>query len=138
VHVPWAVAAVLWFVGVTLVVVSVVQGGATVSLVLIIPVVSGSSATFVAGVALVIAGFVALLFAFSGTWPSEEAPLGPDAHGTSSGKASGGAGGFVLIGPVPILFGSWRGISRRDRWLLALVGAVVLIVVLLAAVRLLR
>ena len=137
-RVPWVAAAVLWFVGITLVVVSVVQGGATVSLVVIIPVVSGSSATFVAGVALVIAGFLALLLAFSGPWPLEEAPLGPDAQGTSSGKAAGGAGGFVLIGPVPIVFGSWRGISRRDRWRLALVGAVVLIVVLLAAVWLLR
>jgi uncharacterized protein (TIGR00304 family) len=138
VNVPGVAAAALWLAGITLVVLSVLRGDATVSLIVIIPVVTGSSATFVGGVGLIIAGFVALLFAFSAPWSSEEAPLRPHQRGLPSGEPEGGAGGFVLIGPVPIMFGSWRGISRRDRWWLGLIGATILIVVVLATLWLVR
>lgn len=132
------VAAVALFVaGVALVALSVAQGGATVALFVIIPVVSGLSSTFLAGVGLILAGFVAFLFAFSGGW--EEEPSPPRAGTTPTTTApSGGAGGFVLIGPVPIVFGSWRGVSRRVRAMLALVGALLLIVFVLALVWLAR
>jgi uncharacterized protein (TIGR00304 family) len=131
-------AAALIVAGVALIALSVAQGGASVALIVIIPVVSGSSVTFLAGVALFVAGFFALLFAFSGGW--EEAPPLPSA-GTAEPATptrSGAAGGFVLIGPVPIVFGSWRGVSRRVRGMLALLGAVLLIVVVLAFVWFLR
>jgi len=133
-----SVAAVALFgAGVALVALSVAQGGASVALFVIIPVVSGSSATFLAGVGLILASFVAFLFAFSGGWDEEPSS---SATGTASASApsSGGAGGFVLIGPVPIVFGSWRGVSRRVRAMLALVGAVLLIVFVLALVWLAR
>ena len=131
-------AAALLVAGVALIALSVAQGGASVALVVIIPVVSGSSATFLAGVVLLLVSFVALALAFSGGW-EEEPPL--PARGTAPAAPaprSGGAGGFVLIGPVPIVFGSWRGVSRKVRALLALVGAVILIVVVLAFVWLVR
>ena len=134
--VPLIAAAALWVAGIALVVLPVVRGGATVSLVLIVPVVSGSSVEFLVGVGLVIAGFVALLLAAAGTgseWehvPEEAAP--------APASGAGGAGGVVLVGPIPIVFGSWRGVSRRTRWVLALFGAALLIVVWLAFALLLR
>jgi uncharacterized protein (TIGR00304 family) len=134
-------AAALWVAGIALVALSVAQGGATVTLVLIVPVVSGSSLEFLLGVVLLIAGFVALLLAFSvggvleaGSLPSEEATD----TGPSSGASRGGVGGVVLIGPVPIVFGSWRGISRRARWALVLLGTLLVIAAVLASVWLLR
>jgi len=132
VRVPFLAAVALWLAAVVLIVLSVWEGGATVSLVLIFPVVSGSSLAFLIGVGLLIAGFVALFFDFVEGSVEPEGPSSVPSSGASSG--SGGAGGFVLIGPVPIVFGSWRGISRRNRWLLALVGAVLLIAVVLGAV----
>jgi len=129
-------AAALWVAGIALVVLSVLRGGATVSLVLIVPVVSGSSLEFLVGVGLVIAGFAALFFAaFDGGIASEPLPA-DDGRAPSAG--TGGAGGVVLIGPIPIVFGSWRGLSRRGRWLLALVGVALVIVVWLAFAGLLR
>jgi uncharacterized protein (TIGR00304 family) len=133
---PFLAAAALWVAAAALIVHSVLDGGATVTLVIIVPVVSGSSAEFLVGVALLIAGFVLLWFSFAYTYAEPETPPAPPS-GTGS-SVPGGAGGVVLIGPVPIVFGSWRGISRRARWLLALVGALVLIVVVLAAAGLLR
>ncbi len=130
-------AAVLFVAGVALIALSVAQGSAQVALIVIIPVISGSSAAFLAGVGLLVAGFVAFLFAFSGGWEEETPP--PLAGSVPAPTSrSGGAGGFVLIGPVPIVFGSWRGTSRRVRGLLALLGAALLIVVVLAFVWLLR
>ena len=131
---PFLAAAALWVAAVALIVHSVLDGGATVTLVIIVPVVSGSSPEFLVGVVLLIAGFVVLWFSFAYAEP-ETPPAPPSGTGSS---VPGGAGGVVLIGPVPIVFGSWRGISRRARWLLALVGALVLIVFVLAAVGLLR
>ncbi|HYA54322.1 MAG TPA: DUF131 domain-containing protein [Thermoplasmata archaeon] len=134
-------AAAFWLAGAACVALSIAEGGASIALVVVIPVISGSSAAFVVGVALVIAGFVAMLFAASANWPEEPETAPPstgDTTATSTSQRSGSAGGFVLIGPVPIVFGSWRGISRRDRWLLALVGAAVLIAVLAATLWLWR
>jgi len=131
-------AAALFVAGVAMVALSVALGEASVALIVIIPVVSGSSVTFLAGVVLLLAGFVALAFAFSGGWEEAPGPLARERTPASHAARSGGAGGFVLIGPVPIVFGSWRGVSRKVRALLALVGAVLLIVVVLGFVWLLR
>jgi len=136
VKVAFIAAAALWVAGLALVVLAVLRGGATVSLILIVPVVSGTSVDFLVGVGLVIAGFAALFFAaLKGGFEWEGSP----AEATSPpGPGSSGAGGLVLIGPIPIVFGSWRGISRRARWLLALFGAALVIVVSLAFAGLLR
>lgn len=135
-HVLRVGAAALFVAGLALVALSVAQGGASITLVVIIPVISGSSLTFLGGVVLLLAGFLALLFSYSGGWEEESSSLSPGATPTTTG--TGGAGGLVLVGPVPIVFGSWRGVSRRVRGMLALLGAVLLIVVVLAFVGLLR
>ena len=114
--------------GVGLVALSVVEGGANVALVVIIPVLSGSSLTFLLGVMLLIAGFLSLPFAIAAEWGEEPTSLPSSESAPTEGQ--GGVGGFVLVGPVPIVFGSWKGISRRARWWLALAGAVVLTVAL--------
>ena len=110
--------------GVALVALSVVEGGASVALFVFVPVVSGSSVTFLLGVALLVVGFLSLPFALAEGW-DEAAPALPSS-GTAPSEGQGGVGGVVLIGPVPIVFGSWKGISRRTRWYLALAGAVLL------------
>jgi len=111
--------------GVALVLTSVAGGGAHVSLLLFVPVVSGSSLLFLVGVLLLIVGFFSLPFSLSGV---DVAPPAPTIGATTASSA--GAGGFVLIGPVPIVFGGWKGISRRARWALALLGSALLIVAL--------
>jgi uncharacterized protein (TIGR00304 family) len=121
------VVAIL-LVGVALIVLSVLVGRASVSLLVIFPVISGSSLTFLLGVVLLIVGFLALPFVLSEAW--ESVPLAPSEPATRSPNAGSGVGGFVLVGPVPVVFGSWKGISRRARWALAASGAVLLVAVL--------
>lgn len=112
--------------GAALVVLSVVAGRATVSLVVIVPVVSGSSGEFLLGVVLLIAGLFSLPWAFMDTATEASPPSASRGPPESSNGSGGGTGGLVLVGPVPIFFGSWRGVSRRTRWIVALVGAAVL------------
>jgi len=112
--------------GVALVALSVVEGGASVALFVFVPVVSGSSLTFLLGGVMLVVGFLSLPFALAEGW--DEAPQALPSGGTSTTEGQGRVGGVVLIGPVPIVFGSWKGISRRTRWWLALAGAVLLTV----------
>jgi uncharacterized protein (TIGR00304 family) len=129
-------SAAALFAGVALIVLSVIDGGASVSLLVIIPIISGSSLVFLLGVVLLIAGFFSLPFALA-VVDDDAAPTLPASTTPTSGT-SGDVGGVVLIGPVPIVFGSWKGVSPRIRWALVLVGAVLLTFALVAFVLFVR
>ena len=107
--------------GAALVALAVAEGGAHVALVVIVPVVFGSSLAFLAGVLLLVAGVFSLPVALD---------VGEDTEPTepSAGRAptGGGTGGLVLIGPVPIFVGTWRNATTRTRFLVALAGAAAL------------
>ena len=129
-------AAALIVAGVALVALSISEGGATLALVVVFPVVFGSSVLFVLGVVLMFAGFVCLPFALA-TSAIVDAE-GPVPEGSEASAGASAVGGVVLIGPVPILFGSWRELSRRARWALVLLGAGLFTLALLALVWVLR
>ena len=117
------VPASLLVVGAVLVALAALQGGAELAIVVIVPVIVGRSLEFVAGVLLLVAGIFTLPLAFG---PAEEVDT-PASPG-SVPETSRGAGGLVLIGPVPIFFGSWKGVSSRAWILAAIAGALVLVV----------
>jgi uncharacterized membrane protein len=108
--------------GALLVGLAALEGGAHLAVVVVIPVVYGESWLFGAGVLFLIAGLFTIPLAFE----RDERPRSPGSG--SAPVPPGGAGGFVLIGPVPIFFGSWRGVSPRTRVILAVVGAALLVV----------
>jgi uncharacterized membrane protein len=102
--------------GVAAVVAAVVTGSAQAGIVVVFPVIFGSSALFLVGVLLLIAGIFALPFAFGATEAVREST-----DTTTSG-------GVVLIGPVPIFWGSASHVSRRTRLLAAAAGGLLLVV----------
>ncbi len=108
--------------GLGLVALALVQGGASVAIVLVVPVLYGRSLEFVAGALLFVAGLFTLPLAFGAVVSVEDGPSVGDEP-----TASGGSGGVVLIGPVPIVWGSWKDVSTRTRVLLAAVGAALLV-----------
>lgn len=124
------VPLLFWAVGIGLLVDAVLRGTAQVALLVIVPVFSGRSVEFLLGVLGLLGGFVTLPLVFA---PPEEGerPTVPDAapplpaHRPEDGRSTGG--GFLLIGPVPILFGSWRHVSARTRWWLAAIGGAILL-----------
>ena len=107
---------------------AVVRGGASLLVVVVLPVVTGSSTEFLLGVVLLFGGFLSL------PWLFAEAGLPPTEPASGAASPSTGGGGLVLIGPVPIFFGGWRTVSRRTRWWVALAGAVVLVTILAVAI----
>ena len=112
---------------------SVLAGGASLAIVVIVPVVYGRSLEFLAGVLLLLAGLFTLPLAGQDTEDVGPAETERDGAGESTH-----VGGLVLVGPVPILFGRWTGVSTRARLALALIGAALLamaIVVFALAVR---
>ncbi len=106
--------------GAAAIAVAVATGGARAAIVVVFPVVYGGSLLFAAGVGLFAAGVVTLPFAVVAT---EEARSD---RAVVEGSASGGV---VLIGPVPIFWGSASGVSRRVRVAAAIAGAIALAVV---------
>jgi uncharacterized membrane protein len=117
--------------GVAAVAYAVAAGGAQVGLFLVFPVVFGDSWLFYGGVLLLLVGLFALPLSFAGD--AEVVPLP-----TPGASTAGGSGGLVLIGPVPIFFGSWRAVSRRTRIAVAAAGMAILVAAVLAALYLLR
>ncbi|MGP8073976.1 MAG: TIGR00304 family membrane protein [Thermoplasmata archaeon] len=114
--------------GVALVVYSVLVSAASVSLVVFVPVLTGRSTAFLGGVALLVVGFLTLPLTFAGPalpgTPSPASPAGSPQADEEVGPT--GVGGLVLLGPVPIFFGSWSRVSRRVRWAAVLLGVAVL------------
>ncbi len=125
--VPWA----LLLSGAGLVGWAVASGSARVALLLVVPVVTGTSLVFLVGVLLLVLGFLSVPFAFAPeprpvpTLPSEEAVSPP-----------GRSGAVVLIGPFPFFFGSFRSAPRWVRWAAALAGAAFVVLFVLAVLSL--
>lgn len=138
--------------GAALVAYAVWLGQAEVGLFVVFPFLVGHGPVALAGMVLLFAGFVALFFAFAvgpPAWPGDRGGWGP-VHGPgrsreaaergpeqppegdrSASRAEGG--GVVLIGPIPIVFGTDR------RWaVLAALGGVLLVLALLVVFLLAR
>ncbi len=125
------IPVVLLAAGVVLVVDAVVRGAASVALVAIIPVISGSSVEFLGGVVLLLVGFLSVplaLFSFEHDLGSGTS-IDPRARGETP---TAEIGGVLLVGPFPIFFGSWKDVSLRTKVAVGVVGAAVLVVVLVA------
>ena len=92
--------------GLGLIVASVAAGEAELSLLVVFPVVSGSGTLFLLGAVLIIASFFVWFLSLTTTGQTHTT-LSEGATGQGE-RASGGTryGGVVLIGPVPIAFGS--------------------------------
>jgi len=133
-----ALPIVLLGAGVALLVYSVRSGGASFSLVVIFPVVTGGSFSLLGGVAVLFAGlllFPLVLFPPGEVASEDSRRLPSDRPPTSTDStASESSGGVVLIGPIPIFFGAWSRVSRRTRFAVALVGAALLALVLVGFV----
>lgn len=114
--------------GVALVAGSVASGEAEVSLVVIFPVFSGSSAYFLLGTLLIVAGMLGgllTLWTTASEVPPARARESPGVKRVEDAGEKSTIGGLVLIGPVPIAFGSNPRIAYA---MLGLGVAIVLIV----------
>jgi uncharacterized membrane protein len=120
--------------GVALIGYAVATGAASLALVLIIPVVWGSSLALALGVLLAFVGLVGLLGTLAPVAAEEEGPSPPPAgSGTPPPAATTGCGGFVLLGPVPLFFGSARPFGRRYYVWALLAGAALFVLLVLVA-----
>jgi uncharacterized protein (TIGR00304 family) len=122
----------LFVAGVACIAASVLAGDAEVSLLLIFPVFSGSSGLFVLGTVLIVFSFVVgFIFLMMGQVELASpglARLG-EYPGQDPGRGDTKYGGVVLVGPLPIAFGSDRKIALA-MLVLGIVLAIVALVVL--------
>jgi uncharacterized protein (TIGR00304 family) len=110
---------------------AVATGEADVSLIIIFPVFSGSSGLFLLGILLLVASFFVGFALLAFAQPSE-----PEVRGTTSvnepSRTKSSYGGVVLIGPIPIAFGSDKSIAK-----LMLAIGIILAVIFIGALLLL-
>lgn len=115
--------------GMVLIALAALQGGAGVAVVVIVPVIYGRSLEFVAGVLLLIAGLFTLPLAFESAEGLPRSDLGGP-----EGEPYARSGGLILVGPIPIFFGSWKGVSGRTRTIAAIVGSIALVAMIVVLV----
>jgi uncharacterized membrane protein len=117
--------------GVALVGLAVLRGGATAGVLVVVPFVAGSSLLLVLGVLALFGAFLTLPLALPSAEEEPELPAASPASG-------GGVGGLVVLGPLPIFFGSWRSVSPTVRVAAVLAGAALLVVAALAVLGVFR
>ena len=115
--------------GAALVITSVAAGETDVSLVVVFPVLSGSGAYFLIGVGMIVASILIWFLtvwigAIGATAPSEIGPAEKRLGEGSSAKLK--YGGVILLGPVPIAFGS----SSKVAYAMLGVGVAVIVILL--------
>lgn len=96
---------------------AVATGGATAGVFVVFPFVIGTGPIALLGVVLFVLGLLTLAWALPAPAPPARPSRAPP--GAPSGSE---VGGFALIGPVPIFFGSWRSVDRRVYWLAVAAG----------------
>lgn len=114
--------------GIASVAAAVATGEADVSLVLIFPVFSGSGPLFLLGVLLIVASFIAgfvLLTREQVDELSSNAPQNEPVLDTPQNRKTQ-FGGVVLIGPVPIAFGS----DKKTALIMLVIGIVAAVLML--------
>lgn len=102
------VAPVLFVAGAASLAVAFALGQATLSLVLIFPVITATGPWAALGIVLIVASFVVGFYTFSRSLaaaPIDAARIGPEATVTPPAPTRRW-GGIVFLGPVPIVFGS--------------------------------
>jgi len=120
---------VLLALGIALVLAAVVTGAAHLLVVVVVPVfVGGASLLFFGGIIALFLGIFLLPLAFASELEEPGSVPAPD-----SPPPSGGSGGVILIGPIPVFFGGWKHPGRRTYWTAALVGALVLLLLFAVA-----
>lgn len=116
--------------GIVCIAAAVLAGEAEVSLLLIFPVFSGSSGLFLIGMAMIVFSFVSgFLFLMMGQLElaGDTIYVGTERAPAATTENKSKYGGVVLIGPVPVAFGSDKTIALA----MLVVGIVVAIVALI-------
>jgi uncharacterized membrane protein len=119
--VRWA-GPLLLVLGALALAVAVAQGSARLFLLLVIPVVTGTGGLFLGGVVLIALGVFFLPLALLSDQPGAPEPgtSAPPPPPLAAERPATEGGGLLLIGPVPIFFGSWRrNPPIRYRWAVA-------------------
>jgi uncharacterized protein (TIGR00304 family) len=123
------VPVAIFVVGIALIAAAVATGEAEVSLLLVFPVISGSSGLFVLGTVMILLSFVVgFALMAMGQLEVSRADIGRIGAASRPSAKAGETryGGVVLIGPVPIAFGS----DQRMALIMLVVGIVIAIVAL--------
>ncbi|MFQ6128569.1 MAG: DUF131 domain-containing protein [Thermoplasmata archaeon] len=122
------IALGLFFLGLGLLAISVVQGGGTVYLAVIFPVYAGTDIWGFFGILCIIGAFFLGFFAFVPRGLPVEISEGGKQGLPPSRESEKKFGGVVMLGPIPIIVGSDMKMS-----IIAIVLAIILIVVLIVS-----
>jgi uncharacterized protein (TIGR00304 family) len=121
----WLASIALFIASIILLVASVATGDGQFGIFVIFPFIVGSGPLAISGTALL---FLAILCWFIGIWRTSKYEIDETATGDNAGTAQRNKfGGVVLIGPIPIVFGSNEKIAKN----MLLLGVVLFVVMLI-------
>ncbi|MBS3816105.1 MAG: DUF131 domain-containing protein [Candidatus Thermoplasmatota archaeon] len=116
------------FSGILFVLLGVIEGDATITLLFFIPVISGSGIYLLIGVLLIFLSFI-LFFVLSTVGYSSErsGKVEERRPAEKTSKKESKYGGVIFIGPIPIVFGKDKSIAKKMMYIGLGIAVVLLI-----------
>jgi uncharacterized membrane protein len=106
-------------------------GSARLYLLVVVPVITGTTPLFLLALVFLVSGFLFLPLLFAGEASAELPRTSTATSNPNPGPTRSNSGGLILVGPIPIFFGAWRRNPPISyRWAL-LVGVVLALVAVL-------
>ncbi|MEF8874622.1 MAG: DUF131 domain-containing protein [Candidatus Thermoplasmatota archaeon] len=121
--------AIVLFLGILFIVLSIIQGNAEVALLLFIPVIYGAGIYLMIGIVLIFLSFILFfVFSFSDTYKKSHRRMKKEVYEdpTESKETESSYGGVIFIGPIPIVFGKDASTTKKMMWI-GLVIALILV-----------
>jgi len=132
-----AVAGALFISGILMIVFSIMRGEGSAGFALFVPFFYGTGPFAMLGVLLIFLGIVALFTSFvrgaMNAMPDEEGEVEAERPEKAGPSVRGGA--VIMIGPIPIVFGSDRAAARNLMILALVIMFVALLVLGILAIR---
>lgn len=117
---------IVFFIGVGLIILSIFRGEAEVALFLIFPVIYGSGVLSVIGIFMIFGSF--LLFFFLPLRRSPEGKERREEWEKQETRSGSKFGGVVFIGPIPIVFGKDKSITKVMLYIGLIIALILLVV----------
>ncbi|MFW6141507.1 MAG: TIGR00304 family membrane protein [Candidatus Saliniplasma sp.] len=109
---------ILFLIGMSLIILSVITGESQLALFLIFPVIYGAGVIMIVGILMIFLSFASLFFII---------PFQDDTQSTEIQKESNW-GGIIFIGPIPIVMGKDRSVTKTMLYI-GLIIAVIMAVI---------
>ena len=126
----FVLSSILFLAAIALLIISVITGESEFGLFIIFPFIVGAGPIAAIGAILLLVAILLAFIAFASRVPQEKSMVIQSPQSQEGSSVDRKFGAVVMVGPIPIAFGT----DKKIAWIMALIGFAMVIVVVLALV----